>query len=108
MIPKKKIKRAKTSSKTIGKKVKPKESTYIFTIGAQSTKGKQSELKEGMIQILEACDIEFHMDLDKETSRDFLSVKKTEFKFNKLNEAVEFAIRVLETKNIFFCSLKKQ
>lgn len=91
----KKIKKAKDPMK------------YKFTIELQLQRNSsQEKLTKDIIELLKVTNIEFEMVRD-EKDKDFLRIQKTVFKFKTMDEAVKFAIKVLETGHVFMCSLEK-
>ncbi len=80
---------------------------YTFVITEQHRNhDDQDNLRDGIIKLLKIAPIEFRLEngIDKKHS---LFKNPQEFAFETPEEARQFALRILETKEIFFCELKR-
>ena len=78
---------------------------YTFRINPNWNEGTgdQSNLRKGIISLLEIAPIGFRMYREDEENK--LEIKKQEFTFETQEEARIFALKILKTNVIFFCEL---
>lgn len=84
-----------------------KKELYVFRIGGQNREGRdQDELRNGIIALLDIAPIEFKLDSATGDGNYKRVLIEQSFTFETMEEARQFALKILRTGIVFFCELK--